>query len=144
MAATETASNKQLVRELHQRRWGDAHLDVIDELIDEDAITHWGDGEGNTADAIRTDVERYFAGFTDVETSIDDAIAEANQVVVRWTTTGTHSGPYGRLPPTGRRIVMNGVDIYRVAAGRVVEAWSMWDSLSVYQQLGLVDPDLGP
>jgi len=144
MAATETASNKQLVRDLHQRLWGDADLDVIDEVIDEDATTHWGDGEGNTARAIRADAERYFAGFTDVETSIDDVIAEADQVVVRWTTTGTHSGPYGSLPPTGRRIVMTGVDIYRLAAGRVVEAWSMWDGLSVYRQLGLVDPDLGP
>ena len=39
---------------------------------------------------------------------------------------------------------MTGVDIYRLEGGRIIEAWSMWDALAVYQQLGLVDPDVGP
>jgi hypothetical protein len=40
---------------------------------------------------------------------------------------------------------MTGVDVYRLDdGGRIVEAWSMWDALGAYQQLDLVEPDVGP
>ena len=65
-------------------------------------------------------------------------------MVLRWTTAGTHTGPYGEVPPTGRVVTMRGIDVYRLDGGRVVEAWSWWDGLAAYQQLGLVDPDVGP
>jgi steroid delta-isomerase-like uncharacterized protein len=138
------ARNKEIVRAFHRRLWGDGDLTVIEEVIAEDALTHWGDGESSDVSAIRADAERYFAAFTDVSTSVDDVIGEDDKVVLRWTTTGTHTGPYGKVPPTGRVVRMNGVDVYRLDGGRIVEAWSMWDALAVYQQLGLVDPDVGP
>jgi predicted ester cyclase len=94
--------------------------------------------------AFRSDVERYFAAFADGRTTIDELVAEDDQVVVRWTTTGLHTGPYGKVPPTGREITMTGVDGYRLEGGRIVEAWSMWDALDTFQQLGLVAPDVGP
>ena len=128
----------------HRRLWAEADLSVIEEVIAEDAVTHWGDDESSTVAAIRADAERYFAAFTDVRTSIDDLIAEHDRVVLRWTTTGSHTGPYGEVPPTGRVVTMRGTDVYRLDGGRVVEAWSLWDGLAAYQQLGLVDPDVGP
>jgi steroid delta-isomerase-like uncharacterized protein len=136
--------NKEIVRALHRRLWGDADLTVIEEVVSEDAVTHWGDAETGTRDAIRSDAERYFAAFSDVSTSIDDLIGEQDKVVLRWSTIGTHTGPYGKVPPTGRMITMNGMDVYRLDSGRIVEAWSMWDGLGVYQQLGLVDREVGP
>ena len=93
---------------------------------------------------MRTDVERCHAGFSDVHTRIDELVAEDAKVVLRWTPSGTHTGSYGRVTPTGKVTTMTGVDVYRLAGGRIVEAWSMWDALDVYQQLGLVDGDIGP
>jgi steroid delta-isomerase-like uncharacterized protein len=136
--------NKEIVRTLHGRLWADGDLSVIDLVIAEDAVTHWGDAESSTVAAIRADAERYFAAFTDVSTSIDDLIGENDKVVLRWTTAGTHTGPYGKVPPTGRVVTMRGIDVYRLDDGRVVEAWSLWDGLDAFQQFGLVDPDVGP
>ena len=112
------------MRTLHRRLWADADLSVIEEVIAEDAVTHWGDSESSTVAAIRADAERYFAAFTDVSTSIDDLIGDDDKVVLRWTTSGTHTGPYGKVSPTGRVVTMRGVDVYRLDGGRVVEAWS--------------------
>jgi steroid delta-isomerase-like uncharacterized protein len=140
----DTARNKELVRELHRRLWGAADLGVIEEVVAADAVTHWGDSESNSVAAIRADAERYLAAFSDVRTTIDDLLGEDDKVVLRWSTTGTHTGSYGRVPPTGRVVTMHGIDVYRLADGRIVEAWSMWDGLAAYQQLGLVDPDVGP
>ena len=124
--------------------WAEGDIGVVEELIAADAITHWGNSESNAVAAVRADVERYFAAFTDVHSSIEALIGEDDKVVLRWNTTGTHTGPYGKVLPTGRVVTMTGVDMYRLEGGRIVEAWSMWDALAAYQQLGLVDPDVGP
>lgn len=141
---TRPAENKELVRAFHHRLWVDREIGVIDEMIAADATAHWGDSEADAATAVRADVERYFTAFTDVRSSIDDLIGENDKVVLRWTTAGTHSGHYGRVPPTGRRVTMAGVDCYRIADGRIAEAWSMWDALGAYRQLGLLEGDVGP
>ena len=138
------ARNKELVRTFHRRLWAERDLGVIEEMVVSDAKAHWGDSESNAVTAIRADVERYLDAFTEVHTSIDDLIGEDDKVVLRWNTTGTHTGPYGTVPPTGRVVTMRGVDVYRLDGGRIVEAWSMWDALDAYQQLGLVDPEVGP
>jgi predicted ester cyclase len=140
----DTAHNKELIRTLHHRLWGERDLSILEELIASDAVMHWGDSDSNAMAAVREDVERYFTAFTDVRTSIDDLVAESDKVVLRWTTTGVQTGPYGKVLPTGREVTMTGVDTYRLNGGRVVEAWSMWDALAVYQQLGLIDPEVGP
>jgi steroid delta-isomerase-like uncharacterized protein len=138
------AANKELVRTFHHRLWAERDIGVVEELVAAHAEAHWGDSESNAVSAIGADVERYFAAFTDVHTSIDDLIGEHDKVVLRWKTTGTHTGPYGRVPPTGRVVTMTGVDVYRLDGGQIVEAWSMWDALAAYRQLGLVDPDVEP
>lgn len=89
---------------------------------------------------LREDVERYVGAFTDVETEIGDLIAEGDRVVIWWTTTGTHTGPYGDIAPepTGERITMEGVDIVTVADGLIVAVQSFWDAAAVYRQFGLL------
>ena len=140
----DCARNKELLQDFHHRLWAERDIDVVEELIAADATTHWGNSESNAVAAVRADVERYLAAFTDVHSSIEALIGEDDKVVLRWNTTGTHTGPYGKVPPTGRVITMTGVDMYRLEGGRIIEAWSMWDALAAYQQLGLVDPDVGP
>jgi steroid delta-isomerase-like uncharacterized protein len=137
------ARNKALIEEFRRRLWTDGDVGVVEELIAADAIAHWGDSESD-AQAIRAEVERYLTAFTDVRTSIEELVGENDLVVVRWNTTGTHTGRYGKVPPTGRVVTMRGVDFYRLEDGRIVEVWSMWDALDAYQQLGLVEPDVGP
>jgi predicted ester cyclase len=140
----DTSRNKELIRTFHRRLWVERDLGVLDELIAPAAVMHWGDSDSNAVDAVRADVERYFAAFSEVHTSIDDLIGEDDKVVLRWTTTGVHTGRYGKVMPTGRAVTMSGVDVYRLDNGRIVEGWSMWDALGAYRQLGLVDPDVGP
>jgi steroid delta-isomerase-like uncharacterized protein len=140
----DCAHNKALVRTFHHRLWAERNIGVVEEMIASDAMIHWGDSQSNAVAAVRADVERYFAAFTDVHTSIKDLIGEDDKVALRWSTTGRHTGPYGKVPPTGRVVTMTGVDVYRLDAGRIVEAWSMWDALAAYQELGLVDPSVGP
>jgi predicted ester cyclase len=58
--------------------------------------------------------------------------------VTRWTGRGTHSGELMGVPPTGKQVTVTGIDIYRVAGGKLVERWGEFDQMGMMQQLGVV------
>lgn len=128
-------ANKELVRRYHFELWRDGDMGAIDRYWHPEARVHMTDWDGNAVDTVRADVERYFGAFSDVETEIRDLVAEGNKVVLHWQTAGTHVGPYGEIGATGKRITMTGMDLLTLEEGRIVTCWSMWDGLSVYEQL---------
>jgi len=141
-AAVKTVStadaNKALIRAYHQRLWGEGDLSVIKEVWSPDAKVSMTDFEGTALDTVVEDAERYFSAFTDVNTKIHDLLAEGDKVVLHWSTTGKHVGPYGDVAATGREITMAGMDILTLKDGKIVEIASMWDGLTVYDQLGVL------
>ena len=80
----------------------------------------------------------FFEAFPDCRFTIDDMIAEGDRVATKKTFTGTHTGPLGEIPPTGKRVTITFVDILRFRDGRVVEHWLSIDNLSLMQQLGVI------
>ena len=77
------------------------------------------------------------AAFPDLHFTIEDQVAGQDRVAFRWRGTGTHTGPLGAVPPTGKPIAIDGLILDRVADGRVVERWEQWDQPRMLQQLGL-------
>ena len=65
-------------------------------------------------------------------------IAEDDRVVVRLTMSGTHTGEFFGIPPTGRRVTVPGAHILRVAGGKVAEHWGANDDLWFLRQLGVM------
>lgn len=90
-----------------------------------------------------TDVENFKenvlgarAGFPDLFFATQDFIVEGDQVAVRSTGTGTHEGEFYDIPPTGRAVEFQTIDIHRVEAGRIVETYHVEDLLGVLIQVG--------
>jgi len=77
------------------------------------------------------------AAFPDLRITIEDQIVAGDKVATRWVAEGTNSGSFGGVPPTGRRVRVNGLILDRVADGRIVERWEQWDQAGMMQQLGL-------
>ena len=78
--------------------------------------------------------------FPDVEMTILELIAEGEKVAGRFHCSATNLGPWRGHPPTGRRFErVDEVYIFRVAGGRIAEAWGIEDTLSRERQLGLRD-----
>jgi predicted ester cyclase len=73
--------------------------------------------------------------FSDSHIAAADIIGEGDKVVVRWTWTGTHTGEFMGIPPTGRHIAIKGISIHRFADGKFVESWASYDALGMMQQL---------
>ena len=135
---------KDIVRNFHSELWENGDLGAIDRFVASDATTAMTGFVGTAVDVLRQDVERYQAGFADVQTEIVQMLGEADRVVMWWRTIGTHVGPYGGIAPiaTGRRITMEGVDLFTVVDDRIVAICSFWDAAAVYRQFGLLPEGL--
>jgi steroid delta-isomerase-like uncharacterized protein len=70
--------------------------------------------------------------------TVEDVIAADDRVVVRWTNSGTHIGEFAGLPASGGTFSISGIDIYRLADGKLAEHWHVVDQLSMLAQLGFM------
>ncbi len=83
----------------------------------------------------QADEAPFFAAFSDIEPVIEDQIAEGNCVATRVTMRCTHTGPYGGVAPTGRRITIPFIDIATVRDGKILEEWAEFDMRGILRQL---------
>lgn len=72
---------------------------------------------------------------------IEEMIAEGDRVMVRWSSSGKHMGEVLGISPTGKQVTNSGINIFRVADGKIAEAWDIFDRLWLWQQLGVL-PDI--
>jgi predicted ester cyclase len=87
-------------------------------------------GQAQIAHAFRT-------AFPDLQWRVDLVLAEGDLVAARWTASGTQSGAWAGVAPTGRRAEFSGVNFFRFGeAGRVIEIWNHRDDLGLQEQLG--------
>lgn len=135
----DTDRAKAVIRRFVEEVQNDKDEDAFDELNDPSFVNH-SSPPGVPAD--RAGSKAYLFGFLhafpDSTWTIDDMIAEGDQVVTKKTLRGTHTAPLGDLPPTGRPVTLQFVDIMRVRDGRIVEHWLSMDQLSFMQQLGVI------
>ncbi len=83
----------------------------------------------------QADEAPFFAAFSDIESVVEDQIAEGDRVATRVTMRCTHSGTYGGIPATGRRVTIPFIDISVVRDGKILEEWDEFDSRGILQQL---------
>lgn len=74
--------------------------------------------------------------FPDIHFTVEDQLIQGDRVAFRWRATGTHTGPLGAAPPTGKTVVLDGLIMDRMTDGKVRERWEQWDQPLMLQQLG--------
>ena len=134
-----TEQNKALVRQLVKEAINQGNIRVIDELLIPDFVEHEelppGIPPGREGPKVLFTMLR--SAFPDIKATIEHLIAEGDEVVLHMTWTGTHLGEFMGIPPTGKSISINVIDILVIAEGRFVEHWGVMDSMAMMQQLGV-------
>jgi steroid delta-isomerase-like uncharacterized protein len=130
--------NKAVIRRFCEEVWNKGNLDVMKEIFAADYVRHdLRPGTPPPGPEGQKKIAADFRGaFPDLHTTVDLMVAEGDMVVVRWTTEGTNTGPWGGIPPTGKQARFSGVNIFRMKNGKVVEIWNHRDDLGLMQQLG--------
>ena len=73
--------------------------------------------------------------FPDWHERVLDVFGSADMVASRYVSTGTRRGTYRGLEPTGKRVEIQEISIFRIAGDRVAEQWCMFDELARLQQV---------
>lgn len=116
--------NKDLIRHYVDVVWNEHDLEKAREFVpSEDSLDH---------------VRQFLIAFPDVHIFIDDMIAEGDKVMIRLHATATNTGPFGGNPPTGNKVEIHSIRIFRIADHQIVDTWAMQDRLGLMEQLGLV------
>ena len=77
-------------------------------------------------------------GFPDIQWTLEEMVAEGDKVAARFTMRGTHRGTFFGIPPTGKTISVQAMNIYRLSGGQFVEEHGQPDMLGLLQQIGAV------
>ena len=80
--------------------------------------------------------EAMMPAFPDMQLPLHDFVAEGDKVLVRLTIHATHTGPFGDMAATGKRIAVNVLDLFQFKDGVLVEHWAQLDNLGMLKQLG--------
>ena len=79
------------------------------------------------------------AAFPDMDLAPQDVLASGDKVVVRARMTGTHDGELMGMPPTGKRVDVQLIDIIRFGDdGLAHEHWGVFDLMAMMEQLGAI------
>ena len=127
---------RQIARDFFEEIWNQGNESAIDKFISENTVGN--DPQfGTGRESFRTKWREWQTAFPDIHFRIDDVIVEGNQVVTKWHLTGTQTGSLEGLPPSNRKVSVDGVSIDQVEGGQVVSGFDAWDSLNFRKQLGL-------
>lgn len=74
--------------------------------------------------------------FPDMKLPLEDFVAEGEKVLVRLRVQATHTGAFGEMVPTGRKIDIAVLDLFQIRDGVLVEHWALLDNLGMLKQLG--------
>lgn len=133
-------TNKAFVQRFYQEIWNEGRLDAIEEYFATDFVDNNPAAPGLPPGAAgaRATFATFRAAFPDIHFHVDTIVAEGDQVASRWTAHGTHRGELMGMPPTGKSATVTGIDIMRIAGGKVVERWGNFDQMAMMQQLGVM------
>ena len=135
MDVATNVSLQELV-EKYVRTWdARSEASLVDEVMAPDVVDHQPVGPADGVEGVKRDIALYHSAFPDLALTCEDYVLGEDRVAVRWSATGTHEGDGLGMPPTHRRVHLEGVDILRIAQGRVAERWGQFNGLEMMQQL---------
>ena len=125
--------------------FGNARLELVDELTTPDVIDHGHGPDGTRGrEALKDTIRWIHSGLDDLVYEVKDAFASDDKVVMRCTVRGTNTRQWMGHEPTGKSFLVDHIHIYRLEGNRIAEHWATRDDLSMLQQLGRLDRPPAP
>jgi steroid delta-isomerase-like uncharacterized protein len=136
-----TEQNTAIVRRIFDDVINNGDRALLDDILAPDMVTHDTlQGRIESAAAFKGLLAFFDAAFPGHRVTVEQIIAQGDYVAVLHTHYATHTGPFMELPPTGREIVVPGVEVYRLHDGRIAEFWRFDNDAGMLMQLGLMPP----
>lgn len=141
-STTSAEENTALVQCFYEEIFNLGNLTAAEEIVSPDFVDHipspLPDQPTHGPEAIKWFATMYRNAFPDLRVTLEDVMTCHDRVITRVIWEGTQKGQLFGADPTGRKIRVTGIDIARVAAGRLVEHWGQIDVIEMLAQLGFL------
>jgi predicted ester cyclase len=128
-------NNKELVEHYADTVWNKKDLSIIDKVLHERVVIHSLLGNYHGIQSMKDIVKAWIAGFPDIKVETIASIAEKDKVVLHWKASGTFKGSLRGVLPTGKTAYWEGVTIYALDKGKVLEYWAYLDMEYLFNQI---------
>ena len=135
--STVQEQNKAISRhwreEIDKGNWG-----INEELVSPNFVLHMPGSPPMNLEGVTHMFKMFYGAFPDLYHTFDDFVAEGDKVALRFTLNGTHKGDFQGIPPTGKKVKISASVVDRIVDGKIVEHWSLLDTMGMMQQLGVI------
>jgi steroid delta-isomerase-like uncharacterized protein len=132
--ASQEARNKAVAGRVFEEIFNQGKFQVADEIYAKDFVNH-GLHRNFDLQEDQAAVHAEKKAFPDLKMTVTLIVAEGDLVTAVWVFRGTHSGSgYDGLPPTGVKLELRGITVWRIVDGRIREEWTSFDQLQTARQ----------
>ena len=140
MASPPDSGYLALLCQVYEAGRGDGVVESGYELVGPDCVHRYPlDPSGTRGTAGQRQLFAwYMEAFPDTEFTVEEAFSQGNGTVVHWHSTGTHTGEFLGISPTGIRFEGRGTTVTITAGDIVIDSWCCWNVVDLLQQLGVL------
>jgi predicted ester cyclase len=129
--------HKAVIRQVFDEVVNLGKIELVDDLFDPDFQTITAQGTFDR-EGFKDYVRMWLTGFPDAHCQVDDVIVEGDRVAWTVRATGTHTGNFMGIPPTGNAIDFESFNVGEMRDGRAYRHKVLQDTLTMLQQLGVI------
>jgi len=133
-------TNEALLRRFYDEAFGKGKLSMVDEQLDRNFVEHepLPPGVKPGPEGIKQLISALRMGFPDLQVAVHGTVSQGDKVWAHVTLSGTHKGAFMNIPPTGKRVSWEGMDIVRYSGGKAMEHWGITDNMGLLTQIGAI------
>lgn len=110
-------------------------LDLLDEILGASYVGHVNAHDIQGAESAKGFIGGFVKGIPDAKYEVLDTLTDGNKVIARWRCTGTQTGDFYGMPPSGKSIDVTGITIFEIVDNQISQLWNNWDQFTLVQQL---------
>jgi flavin reductase (DIM6/NTAB) family NADH-FMN oxidoreductase RutF/predicted ester cyclase len=127
LAGADAAALLPKIADAWARAWGQGETAAFQNIVAPDYVRHSKTGEQVRLPAMLRQIEESHVAFSDFKVEILHAIDEGDLIALHWRTTALHTGMFMDVPPTHRKVTVQGASFLRHRNGLITEEWVVWD-----------------
>jgi steroid delta-isomerase-like uncharacterized protein len=139
-----STENKTLAHHWFEEVWNKGRADAIDEMFADEGVAHGLTDAGGNELCGPANFKLFFHSFRnafpDIQVTVEETVAEGDKLAARCTVRGTHRGEGIGFAATNTPVEFTGMCLLRIKDGKIVEAWNNFDFMSMFQQVGAIQP----
>jgi predicted ester cyclase len=136
--------NKKLnvLRQVVEKGFANADLDLIDQFINDNWIEHQFNLQGGK-EVLKKAILSLAAAFSNRRYELENYSINGDIVWVHYKFSALHTGSFMGHAPTGKKVIIDVMDIARIGDEQIIEHWGIPDRFSLLMQLGLLQKTAG-